>query len=357
MVKRNYINKLVDRMTPDVQAAFLKAIADIKSDAQMTLFVNAYAAGNVQAALEAISLGAEYFAPLDAAMSQAYAEGGAVAMQMFKEMAQAKGVTVIARFNARNPRAEEGLARHSSRMIVEIADDIRDVVRERLASNMASGVDAQRAALDIIGRRVNGRGPRKGGIIGLTNREAAYAHGGVIDGRPIPGARGQLLSGNPSEMRAYLGRTRRDRRYDKIVEKAIAEKRPVRLADVNKITDRYADRLLKLRGERIARTELLGAMSDAQNASLQQLVDEGKVRSDQITRTWDSSEDQDTRDSHRAMEGQSVKGPDAPFTTGAGYLMRFPGDSALGAPVGEIVNCRCRIDQDIDWIAGLQRGD
>lgn len=54
---------------------------------------------------------------------------------------------------------------------------------------------------------------------------------------------------------------------------------------------------------------------------------------------WVSMEDHKVRPTHVAAHGQLAKIEDT-FTVG-GFQMRFPGDSSLGAPLKELVNCRC----------------
>ncbi|RIH89456.1 hypothetical protein [Calidithermus roseus] len=45
---------------------------------------------------------------------------------------------------------------------------------------------------------------------------------------------------------------------------------------------------------------------------------------------------------HRRMEGVTVP-LEQPFVTPAGSRLMYPGDRSLGAPAGEVVNCRCTI--------------
>lgn len=54
---------------------------------------------------------------------------------------------------------------------------------------------------------------------------------------------------------------------------------------------------------------------------------------------WVSENDKKTRKTHRKADGQIVD-IDKPFKVG-GYEMMFPGDDSLGAPLKEIINCRC----------------
>ena len=64
---------------------------------------------------------------------------------------------------------------------------------------------------------------------------------------------------------------------------------------------------------------------------------EGKRR-----KRWKTFGDSKVRPSHANAGGQTVP-IDKPFTVG-GYRMMFPGDSSLGAPASEIVNCRCSVE-------------
>lgn len=59
----------------------------------------------------------------------------------------------------------------------------------------------------------------------------------------------------------------------------------------------------------------------------------------QETHTWVSMMDERVRISHWNADGQTVP-VNEPFIVG-GYKMMFPLDDSLGAPITEIVNCRC----------------
>lgn len=89
------------------------------------------------------------------------------------------------------------------------------------------------------------------------------------------------------------------------------------------------------RAMRIARTEVVSASNAASIAGARSV-------SDSLDKRWLSSRDPPrVRTDHLNADGQTV-GMDDTFTVG-GYDMQFPGDSSLGAPASEIVNCRCTI--------------
>ena len=59
----------------------------------------------------------------------------------------------------------------------------------------------------------------------------------------------------------------------------------------------------------------------------------------QETHTWVSMRDERVRVNHWNADGQTVP-VNEPFIVG-GYKMMFPLDDSLGAPIEEIINCRC----------------
>ena len=71
---------LLDRLEPTVRRAFLAAIADVKSEAQMAVIAGAIERGDFEAAFQALNLRQEFFAPLDDALRAAYLQGGAEAL-------------------------------------------------------------------------------------------------------------------------------------------------------------------------------------------------------------------------------------------------------------------------------------
>ena len=218
------------------------------------------------------------------------------------------------------------MRQESSRLITEIVDDQRQAIRQTVETGLADGRNPRNVALDLVGRLNRQTGRREGGIVGLTTQQAGY----------VTNARRQLEELDST----YFQRTLRDKRHDRTVAKAIREGKQLSRADIDRITGRYADRLLAHRGEVMARTESIASLHAGQYEAAQQLVETGKVRADQITKVWDSSGDLRTRPTHAAMDGQAV-GLNQPFVSPSGARLMHPHDVSLGAPADEIINCRC----------------
>ena len=88
------------------------------------------------------------------------------------------------------------------------------------------------------------------------------------------------------------------------------------------------------RAETIARTEVINASNAASVAG-------AKASGAAVQKEWLASRDDRVRADHEDADGQTVP-LDQPFTVG-GYQLMLPGDSSLGAPAKEVVNCRCAV--------------
>ncbi len=335
----------LDRISPDLRKAFLQAIEDVKSTAQLSAIEGAIERGDVEGAINALRLGPDFFAPLDDAIGKAFRAGAIWQLSGLPKKTLPTGSPILAvRFQGRHPRAEAWVRESSSTLIRKIYGEQRSMIRSVIEKGLAEGRNPRRTALDIIGRRDKVTGQRKGGLVGLTMKQSEW----------VENMRTELLTPNLSG--GYFNRKRRDRRFDSLVRRSIAEGKPLTDTQIAKITGRYSDRLLQLRGETIARTETLRALNAGRDEGVNQIIDTGEINADQIDETWDATEDVKggrTRDSHVDMDGQTVKHGEA-FTTPSGAQMMFPGDTSLGAPAEEVIQCRCYKSIKIDFLAGLR---
>ena len=74
------LQAILERLEPAVRRAFEEAIADIRSAAQLQAVIGHIESGNIEAALIALNLRAEFFAPLDRALTDAFNAGGVSAL-------------------------------------------------------------------------------------------------------------------------------------------------------------------------------------------------------------------------------------------------------------------------------------
>ena len=304
----------------------MTAIRDLTRQVEIQKLLLALERRDLEAAMRALHIDRAAFQPLEAKLVEAFTAGGQGAVATMPA-----AVSIGFRFDPGNQRAAAIIRETAATLITRLTQGEIDQARAFLADGMARGAGPRSMALDLVGRISRATGNREGGLIGLSGPYRDY----------VATARAELVSTDPALLRNYLTRKQRDRRYDRAVVRAIETGKPVPPETARTAITRYSARLVRLRGEVIARTEGLPAIRAAKHEAFQQLVDDGRVEVMDIVRGWSTTEDGRQRDSHDAMNGQEVRGLDMPFASPSGAQMMFPGDTSRGAPASEIVACRC----------------
>lgn len=331
---------LIQSLEPVIKSGWDSSIQMIRRLARLNAVESWISEGNFADLIRSLGISeARYLLDMVESVREAYKRAGQAYMDRWPPQI-VDGRRYPAVFNIQNPDAERFLRSVAGEKITgQISQGQREAVRVALDAGMARGDNPRRTALNIVGRIDRATGRRSGGVLGLTEQMATS----------VERARAELLSGNPGQLNTYLTRSRRDRRFDALVQRALRDGTPVGRADVERMMARYSDRLLQLRGETIARTETQRAVGHAALQSLRQGVEDGVLDPSQIKRVWRSSgRDGRTRGSHLEMEGQPV-GLEEAFRFPAGGSAMFPGDDSLGAPAAETINCRCRVEEQVEW--------
>lgn len=321
------IEKFLASLEPEIRRAFLEDVAAIRYRTNIGALESAIAAGDISAALYALGVRESDWGNLVEALRATYNRSGAFGVS--SDVPARFGM----RFNINNPRAQSWLTQHSSQLIVDIGNTQRQAIQQVIAAGFGQGRSPRNIALDIAGRVSTQTGRRTGGVIGLHQR---YSDAAIH-------ARTELTELNSN----YFSRVRRDRRFDAAVRRSIESGEPLSQSMIDRIVVRYEDRLLQSRSEAIARTEALTSMQAAGHEAISQVVDDGLADADAITETWDSTLDNRTRPDHAAANGQTITHGQT-FDVG-GYRMRYPGDTELGAPASQTIQCRCFIRKQIDF--------
>lgn len=121
---------------------------------------------------------------------------------------------------------------------------------------------------------------------------------------------------------------------DAAVTKGLSE------SETHKLVVSHMDGIDKSRALNIARTETHQVAMETQQQTMETAAESLDAT---VTKTWVSSLDERTRDSHRDANGQTVP-VDKPFKVG-GAKLRQPGDP-LGPPE-EVINCRCAVTYNV----------
>jgi hypothetical protein len=336
---RQQILDLVDKLSPTLEKAFLDAIDDIRSEIVLSEVVAKLEARDVEGAIQALHIDPAAFRPLSEALRQAYDAGGLLTSQNMPRLADTLGNRTVFRWDVSNQGAEANIRNLSSTMITNISEQTVVAVRQTIVDAYSQGAGPNKIALDLVGRKSATTGKREGGIIGLNAPQAEL----------IERTRINLLSGDPALMQKYLTLKTRDKRLDKAVQRAIAAGKPLDKETLDKVLMRLRDRNLRLRGEMVARTETLSAVMSSKHEAFQQALSKSNRDASLVTRKWRSAGDQKVRHTHQALNATEVTGMDVPFQSPSGALLRYPGDTSLGAGPAEVAGCRCDVEYNFNF--------
>jgi hypothetical protein len=334
------LEQLIAKLEPELAGVILDALQALRDGVDLTALQDALERNDIEAAIVALDISPADFNQYTLARMSAYAEAGALEAAYIPTD---EAASVRFTFDMSNPRAERWIRTQAAERITGYTTEQVEVAREVINEGYARGDGPQQIALDLAGRIDRSTGRRAGGIIGLSEPQAEY----------VRSMRTRLLSGNPEEMRKVLsGMSLRDHRYDALIQRHIEAGTPLDRADVDKLTGRYADRLLRRRGEDIARTETAQGVMGARREAYAQALDKEGLPPDAITKRWRHLGGlKDARELHLIMAGKEVVGLDTPFVLPDGTMMQHSHDPAGG--VKHNANCRCSTDFDIDFLAAI----
>lgn len=335
------LNEIADLHEKRLLSAFFESVRSVKSRVLIKEIVALLERGDVNGVVNLLQLDDAAFEPLEEAIRQAYREGGLAGVEQIGSIPTDAG-NIAVRFSMRSLRAERWLREMSSRLITEIFEEQRQMVRERLTDALARGQSPRQSALDLVGRVDAQTGERTGGFIGLTSRQAQW----------VANARSELESLDGS----YFTRELRDKRFDASVRKAIRDERALSAEHIIKIISRMQARTLRYRGQVISSTESINALRAGQFESIKQAAERGGIPSSEIRKSWDATGDARTRTDHLMMEQtQKNLALDELFRAPDGSLMMYPGDTTRGATGAQVIQCRCSAVYEIDFRAQLKR--
>lgn len=307
--ERARIEALLAREEARMRRAFRRFLDDVKSDPVLRQIRIALEDGGIEAALRVIDAHVARMGPVVAQMFQAtgQAEVEALAAKL------GNALTALS-FDPTYPRAAALMRTNTLEFVREMTRAQREATRAALVEALQTGAGPAETARLLRDS------------IGLTEYQR----------RAVANYRALLEAGDA----AALARDLRDRRFDSSVRRAAEDDEPLGADKIDRMVEQYQNRFLQYRGENIARTEAQRTVGEARRESLGQVLEQiGEPRS-AVRRTWVTTEDGRERDTHSEMDGQQ-RGIDEPYESPSGARLMFPGDSSLGAPASEVVNCRC----------------
>lgn len=298
-----------------IQSAFRSGVRGIIDDASFARLRDAISRGDYATAVDVLNIDATAFEGLRAALVQTFAEGG---------VSEVDGMRFrpAVRWNGASPQAEE-YARTARRHMDDLASDMRAAVSWQIGDSIALGRSANRTALDIVGR-IGASGRREGGIVGLNDQRTQWVASlrqALLDGRPVDRA---LLTAN---------------------ERSMIERGNLTEAQIDRITQSYANRQLLSRGKAIARTERGLAINQGAAEAWRQAADKLNLPYSAIRKKWKhNGAHLHERYHHIALAREPAIPLTQPFSV-AGHDAQYPHDPNL--PAGEVVNCSCTVRYSI----------
>lgn len=326
---------------PEVQKLFIKAIQDVVDRAILEEMIEAIEADDFERLFKASGYSSAVLNDLLDALNEVYQRAAEFTVDEWPKRISTPFGRIMPIFNLRNERVENDLRDFSSAFITNIEEEARKSIRIALSEGVARGDNPRKTALNIVGRINPLTKKREGGIIGLASNQTQW----------VENARVYLK--NLDER--YFLLTLRDKRFDSVVKKAISTGKKLTEDQITKLVTSYSNRALKYRADAISRTETIQAINRGKTAAIEQGIEEGLFKRENVKKWWDDTGDGRTRISHRHLglkySRKNSIGIDENFITDNGDQLRYPGDSSLGARASEIIHCRCSVQYEVNFLA------
>ncbi len=341
--QREILENLALEWEPQVRLAWIGAINRIRSNVVLKRIVERLERGDVAGVVRDLGIEEGVFARFENALIQAYNSGGLATVDSMPSLRDPSGNRVHFSWGVRNLPAEQAMRDHAARLVTGVVTEARDGIAAVLTENLARGQSPYDAGRLIAGRvnRVTGR--REGGLIGLSRPQMETA-------ARIERA---MREGDVAYMRDYLTFVNRDKRFDRMVMKAIREGRALAPEEAERVTRLYANKALKYRADTISILETHSALARSKRDAFQQQIDDGKLDAQDVTKKWRRTVSREPRTEHLAMASQPAIPFSAKFVLPDGIQCDGPHDPSL--PARHVVGCKCSVDYSIDFIGQFRR--
>jgi hypothetical protein len=267
---KSAVAEAAKKLEPKLRKAFIEAMQSVKARVKISELERAILTGDEGVVRRALNLEEEITGALKGThLAAATTTVVEVVEQTFRAGAKAameELPTTIATelsFDLLNPRAVEFLRDYEFDLVRDISGKQQNIIRGIMDRAFTEGMHPRKSAREI--RR----------YIGLTEKQAAA----------VSRFQHNLASGDKGALREALSRGLRDRRFDSTLRRALDEDIILSPAQIEKMSQRYAERYLKFRSETIARTETKRASVRGQQELWQQAIDQGVLPPD-VQRRW-----------------------------------------------------------------------
>lgn len=314
------IEALVKRVSPEIARAFVAAINTASNQINVAALTAAIRSGNIGQIIALIRTPQALLFPMDEAIRAAFMAGALAVADQLPLRNPFTGSKLVVAFDGHHPLAETWARNNAGSLIEGILESQIQSVRAIIADGIAINRSTSEMALDLVGRINRATGQREGGILGLNASQTDT----------LIGARADLSSGEAWRLKHYLNLKSRDPSFDRIVEEAIRTGQPLPRDVIEQILTKQKSRMLKQRGEMIARDQAYTAIDTGQHQGWQQLTQSGQVSPRDVTKRWQHNLNRPARPDHLEISG-TVKALDEAFEMPDGTRMQHTHDPAGGA--------------------------
>lgn len=282
--------KVVDALARKYGVAFARVVEAVQGSVTLKELADLLENRGVDAVADRLLADPSLFSPLTEAMHV-----GLLATTQHVLAGMPKQFVVS--FDAYNPRAVTAMRAEGGRLVQQVSQGVKDMVREVSAQGLVLG-DNPRTTARIIR-----------GSIGLTASQR----------QAVSNYRKLLMSGDPDALERAL----RDKRYDKTVRAWLDGVRNIDADKVDDMVARYEARYVKYRAETIARNEAMAALTKGNRLAWEEVFAAGKADRSQMRRFWHVARDERVCDLCRPIPRANLKGVafDEPFQTPIGPLL------------------------------------
>lgn len=304
MTDQERLEKQLANAERKVRLALLEALRRIKNEYTLKQLTTLIENGQIEDAYRAVDKYMDWFAKQ---VTIQYVIAGQATAEF---ISSAMGIVVS--FDQVNTFAVQAMQNNQLRILSDMSYQQRTAIRNILVDGVTRGINPRQQA-EMFKQ-----------YVGLSAQQVQY----------VANYRKLLESGNATA----LDRALRDRRFDGTIQSAVREQKPLTKVQIDRMVQRYTERAIAYRATTIARTEALSAVNEGNNAMFAQAIESGALVATDLIDQWFTAQDEKVRSSHSPMHKQKRRHGE-PFLSGAGNLLRYPGDTA--APAKERIRCRC----------------
>lgn len=298
---------LIDAADANIRRTFLELISEAKGLQSLEQIEELVTQGRT---FEALALVEDVGPGLNEAITAAYTSAGVSVAEALRE---SRAMPLI-RFDTLSSRGVFQLQESQARLVRELTAQQSNALQLAVRNGIGQGLSPNRIAASVRGS------------IGLTGAQT----------QAVANYRLSLVNLDSTS----LNRALRDTRFDGVVARARASGVNLTEAQIDRMTRRYEQNMLRHRAQVIGSTEALAAVNAGEAEMWAQGVDRG-LNPANIEQEW-HPRFINTRDSHADMAGQ-IRPLGVAFLSGAGVALRHPGDTS--APARETANCHCAVSR------------